>query len=79
MQDGCNICMDTYMASNGSCVHGHLYYFKIDLTQNQETIALRMLTTVHLLYLSCVKTHMNKISLKQHLIEGRAHVTSHYT
>ena len=28
MQDGCNICMDTYMASNGSCVHGHLDYFQ---------------------------------------------------
>ena len=29
--------------------------------------------------LSCVRTHMNKNSLKQHLVEDPVHMTSHYT
>ena len=28
MHDGCKVHMDSYMASNGSCVHGHLDYFQ---------------------------------------------------
>ena len=28
MQDGCKVYMDSYMALNGSCVHGHLDYFQ---------------------------------------------------
>jgi hypothetical protein len=56
MQDGCKVYMDSYMASNGSCVFGHLDYFqnrslKVSLTQNREIVALRMLTTVDLFYL----------------------------
>jgi len=48
--------MDSYMASNGSCFmvtwttfNNHL--LKVGLTQNQETMTLRMLTTVDLFYL----------------------------
>ena len=28
MQDGCKVYMDSYVASNGSCVHAHLDYFQ---------------------------------------------------
>ena len=55
MQDGCKVYMDFYMASNGSCVMVTLTNFKnhlleVGLTQNQETMALRTLTTVDLFY-----------------------------
>jgi hypothetical protein len=53
MQDGCKVYMDSYMASNGSwfmvtstIIKNHL--LEVGLTQNQETIALRMLTTIGL-------------------------------
>jgi hypothetical protein len=28
MQDGCEVYMDSYMALNGLCFHGHLDYFQ---------------------------------------------------
>jgi hypothetical protein len=28
MQDGCDVCMDSYKVSNGSCLIGHLDYFQ---------------------------------------------------
>jgi hypothetical protein len=55
MQDGCKVYMDSYMASKGSCFmvtwiifENHL--LEVDLTQNRETTALQMLTTVGLFY-----------------------------
>ena len=47
--------MDSYMASNGSCVHGRLdYYQKPPLgsrpTTKRETMALQTLTTVGLFH-----------------------------
>ena len=55
MQDGCKVYMHSYMALNGSCLmvtctifKNHL--FEVGLTQNAETMALRMLTTVGLLF-----------------------------
>ena len=55
MQGGCKVYMDSYMASNGSCfmvtwnvLKNHC--LEVGLTQNQETMALRMFTTVDLLY-----------------------------
>ena len=33
MQDGCKVYMDSYMASNGSCVHGTWTIFKIHLLE----------------------------------------------
>ena len=55
MQDGCEVYMDSYMASNGSCFmvtwtifKNHL--LKVGLTQNHEAIALRTLTTISLFY-----------------------------
>ena len=55
MQDGCKVYMDFYMASNGSCFmvtwiifENHL--LEVGLTLNRETMALRTLTIVDLLY-----------------------------
>ena len=45
---------------------GHLDQFQknrlleVGLIQNRETMALRLLTTIDFLYLSCVNTHKNK-------------------
>ena len=55
MQDGCTIYMDSYMASNGSCVMVTLIIFKnhlleVGLTQDQETVARGTLTIVDLFY-----------------------------
>ena len=49
MQDGCKVYMDSHMAWTGSCLtctifQNHL--LEVGLTQNRETMALRMLTTV---------------------------------
>ena len=55
MQDGRQVYMDSHMASNGSCFMVTWTVFKthlleVGLTQNRETMALQMLTTVDLLY-----------------------------
>ena len=55
MQDGCKVYMDSYMAPNGSCFIVTWTLFKnrlleVGLTQNRETIALRVLTAVDLSY-----------------------------
>jgi hypothetical protein len=63
MQDGTKICMDSYMASNGSyfmvtwsLVKTHL--LEVGLTQNRETMALRTLTTIDLFYfMMCEDPH----------------------
>ena len=55
MQDGCQVSMDSDMASIGSCfmvtwtiIKNHL--LEVGLTQNWETMALRTLTTIGLFY-----------------------------
>ena len=55
MQDGCKVHMDSYMASNGSrfmitwtILKNHL--LEVGLTQNRETMAFQMLTTINLFY-----------------------------
>ena len=55
MQDGCEVYMDSYMASNGSCFMVTWTIFKdhlleVGLMHNWETMALRTLRTVDLLY-----------------------------
>jgi hypothetical protein len=55
MQHGCQVCMDSYMALNGSrfmvtWTNFNNYLLEVDLTQNRETLAFRMLTTVDLSY-----------------------------
>ena len=56
MQDGCKVYMDSYMASYESCFMVTWTIFKnhfleVGLTQNGETMTLRMLATVDLFYL----------------------------
>ena len=66
MQDGCEVYMDSYMASNGSCFMVTWIIFKnhlleVGLTQNQETMALRTLTTIDLFYfVMCKHLHEHK-------------------
>ena len=77
--------MHSYMASIRSCFmvtwtifNNHL--LEVGLTQNRETMALRMLTTVDLLYfIMCedpawIETHWSNMRLR-----ARSHMTSHYT
>ena len=55
--------MDSYMSSNGSCfmVTWTIFinhFLEVGLTQNQETMALQMLTTVGLIYfIMCEDPH----------------------
>jgi len=62
-QDGCKVYMDSYMASNGSCFMVTWTTFKnhlleVGVTQNQEIMALRTLTTVDYLYfIMCEDSH----------------------
>ena len=59
MQDGCQL----YMASNGSCLMVTStifknYLLKEGLTQNRETMALQIFTTVDLFYFNmCENLH----------------------
>ena len=69
MQDGCQVYMDSYMALNGSCFmvtwiifNNHL--LEVDLTQNQETMHFERLQSLVYSILSCVRTRMNRNSLK---------------
>jgi hypothetical protein len=56
------------------------HLLEVDLTQNQETMALRMLTTVGLFYfihvwrLAWIEVHWNSIQLR-----AQSHMSSHYT
>ena len=62
MQDGCKVYTNSYMALNGSCSMVTWIIFKnrlleVGLTQNLETMALRMLTTVDLFYFIKLNNH----------------------
>ena len=63
MQDGCMVCMDSYMASHESCFMVTWNVFKYDLlevslTQNQGIMALQTLITVDLFYfIMCEDPH----------------------
>jgi hypothetical protein len=63
MQDGCQVYMDSYMASNGSWFLITWTIFKnhlseVDLTQTQKTLVLCTLTTVDLFYfIMCEDPH----------------------
>ena len=55
MQNECKVHMDSYMASNGTRFMVtwtilKIHLLEVGLTQNQETVALRKLTTVDLFY-----------------------------
>ena len=70
LQDGCKAYMDSHVASNGSCFMATWTIFKNHLmetclTENRKTLALRMLTTVGLFYLTtCEYPHEQNKSLK---------------
>jgi hypothetical protein len=63
MQDGCKVYMDSYTAPNGSCfmitwtiLKNHI--LEASLTQNRETMAFQMLTTIKLFYyIMCEDPH----------------------
>ena len=67
MQDRCNVCMDSYMASTGSCfmvTHTILKNHLLEggLTYNRETMTLQTLTTIGLLYyIMCEDPHKYKV------------------
>ena len=69
MQDGCNVHMHSYMASNRSCFMVTWTIFKdhlleVGLTQNQETTALRTLTIDELFYSIMCADPLNRNALK---------------
>ena len=71
MHDGCKVYMDLYMASNETCFMVTWTTFKnhlleVGLTQNREIMAHQIVTTIDLFYLilSCVRSRMNRHSLK---------------
>ena len=75
MQDGCQVYMDSYMASSGPCFMVTWTIFKnylleIGLKQNRETMAIQNPTTVDLFFYHVWGPHMNRYSMKQHLVEG---------
>jgi hypothetical protein len=63
MQDGCKVYMESYMALIGLCFMITWIIFKnhllqVGLTQNRETMALQMLTTVDSFYrIMCEDPH----------------------
>ena len=75
MQDECKVCIDSYMASNGSCFMATWTIFKNCLLKVDLHKTMRPWHSKHsqLLIdsiLSCVRTHMNRNSLKWHLVEN---------
>jgi hypothetical protein len=87
MQDGCKVYMDSHVALNGSCFmvtwtgfENHL--LGASLTQNRETMALWMLTTVGLVYNIMHMWGPAWIEIHWHdsiRLRVRSHMTSHYT
>ena len=75
VQDGCKVYMESCMAANESCfmvtwVIFIIHLLEVGLTLNQETMVLRNLTTIDLLYFYHVSgPQMNKNSSKLHLVE----------
>ena len=85
MQDGCKVYRDSYVASNGLYFMVTWIIFKhhlleVGVTQNQETMALRTLTTVgvflfyHVWGPAWMEIHWDSIWLR-----AQSHMTSHYT
>jgi hypothetical protein len=69
MQDGCKVYMVSYMASVGACFMVTWIIFKnrlleVGLTQNHETMALRMLTAIDLFHLIMCEDPHEYYSLK---------------
>ena len=81
-KDRYKVHMDSYMTSNGSCFMVTWSILKnalleVGLTQNRETMALRTLTIYSIV--SCLRTHMNKNSLKLAFAWEPNHIWLHTT
>ena len=85
MQDGCEVHMDSCMASNGPCFmvtwtifNNHL--LEVGLTQNPDTMAFRMLTTVGLFYcIMCEEPAWIVIHWKSIWLRAQSHMTAYNT
>ena len=84
MQDGCKVYMDSYIASNGSCFmftwtifQNHL--LEVDLTQNQETMALCRSQPLLYSVMSCTRNTWIEIHWNSIWLRAPSHMTSHYT
>ena len=69
MQDGCEVCMDFYIASNESCFMVTSTIFKnhlleVDLAQNRRLWHFKCSQPLISFILSCVKSRMNRNSSK---------------
>ena len=69
MEDGCKVYVASYMAVNGSCfmvtwtiLKNHL--LEVGLTKNWETMALEHSQKLVYYVISCVRTRMDRHSLK---------------
>jgi hypothetical protein len=54
------------------------HLLEVGLTQNGETMALCMLTTVDLFYFTICGTHMNKNALNSIWLRAQSHTASHF-
>ena len=70
MHDGCQVHMDSYMASKGSCFHGHLDYFqtpplkgRLDHKPRRPLHSECSQPLIHSI-VSCARTRMNSNALK---------------
>ena len=85
MQDGSKGYIDSYMASNGSCsmvtwTTSKNHLLEVGLTQNQETMGLRMLATIDSFYFIMSKNrHEIRIHWNNVWLRARLHMTAHYT
>ena len=84
--DGCKVYMNFCMTLKWSCLIVTWILFKnrlleVGITQNKETMALRMFTTVDLVYFIMCKD-MHKYTTNNWInfwLRARSHMTSHYT
>ena len=76
--------MDSYLASNGSCfmvtwIILNNHFLEVGLTQNRETMAPRMLTTVDLFYFIMCEDPCEHKFVEIIWLRAWSHMTSHYT
>ena len=84
MQDGCRVYMDSYMASNGSCsiviwIIFKNHFLEVGLTQDWDTIALRILTTIDLLCFIMCEDLLGFKFIEMAFDWGPSHIWPHTT
>ena len=76
LEYGCQVYLKSYMASNGSCVHGRFgYYHKLPLggrpnTQSGDYGTSKSHDHQFIIFNHMWRPHMSSILLKPHLVEG---------